>query len=323
MSSILGGYISFGGGGSGSGSSSGIQSINNQTGPDISIIGESGIYVRTENNTIIIGSSGVSSSCDTFAQNFTAITSGAFDHNLGTRDIIVAVYDNSGPPRQILPDNIILDTLNRASVLFNAQQTGRVVITSASCCACSGESSGGIVDPEDDLRIWYPPILEVNSIFQTGDNTAYFIYLGKRPAGEVVKFVKCILNTAGIGSTSGELGLFSSVDTPNYQNKTLTKLIATNDIDAFNVSTPVIRANTTSFDLALTVDTYLWAGIRTHMSGAEPLFIGAANDWTAGHILRIVNSPSLVGSDTFDAVTLSLQNPAGNPNAPFLFATLD
>ncbi len=133
MSNINGGYISFGGGGSGgSGSNSGIQSINNEVGPDISFYGESGIYVRTAANTIIIGSSGTSSgSVNKFASNFINMTSGQFAHSLGTRDVVVSVYDNgtiNRPPYEIMPDEIILDNLDSLSLKFNSPTSGRVVI---------------------------------------------------------------------------------------------------------------------------------------------------------------------------------------------------
>ncbi len=63
-----------------------------------------------------------------FAASFLGITSGIFAHGLNTRDVLVQVYDVSGPPRQILPDDVIIDTLDAVSLLFNVAQTGRVVI---------------------------------------------------------------------------------------------------------------------------------------------------------------------------------------------------
>jgi hypothetical protein len=63
-----------------------------------------------------------------FAASFLGITSGMFVHGLQTRDVLVQIYDDSGPPRQLIPDDIVLDTLDAVSLLFNAPMSGRVVI---------------------------------------------------------------------------------------------------------------------------------------------------------------------------------------------------
>jgi len=63
-----------------------------------------------------------------FAASFLNVTSGQFTHGFSTRDVLIQVYDTNGPPRQLMPDDIILDTLDTISLLFNAAQSGRVVI---------------------------------------------------------------------------------------------------------------------------------------------------------------------------------------------------
>lgn len=71
---------------------------------------------------------GSTSGATKFATGFTSIISGQFVHNLNTRDVVVNVYDTSGPPRAILYDKIVLDTPNMISLLFNRPQSGRIVI---------------------------------------------------------------------------------------------------------------------------------------------------------------------------------------------------
>lgn len=128
MSNIQGGIISIagGGGGSGGGSSSGIYSINGEDGPNVTINSPDGtVGITTQNDTISLSASGVLS---LRAYTFSSITSGTFNHGLGTRDLLVQVYDNDGPPQNIIPDQIRLDTLDDISVTFNYPVTGRVVI---------------------------------------------------------------------------------------------------------------------------------------------------------------------------------------------------
>ncbi len=74
------------------------------------------------------GSAAAASGVTKFAASFLGITSGLFVHGLNTRDVLVQIYDASGPPRQLWPDDIILDTLDAVSLLFNVAQSGRVVI---------------------------------------------------------------------------------------------------------------------------------------------------------------------------------------------------
>lgn len=128
----VGGIVSVGGsGGGGSGSTSGIQSINSQTGPAIVVTGVNGISVTAAGNVITIdgaGASGVSSGSNKFASSFSSITSGVFTHGLGSLDVIVQVYNDQVPRRWLIPDQIVIDNINQVSLIFNRPQSGRVVI---------------------------------------------------------------------------------------------------------------------------------------------------------------------------------------------------
>lgn len=126
-----GGLISLGGGSSSnSGSSSGIQSLNSQTGPSVLIAGVNGISVSSPaSNFILIDASSLSGI--KYAANFTNITSGAFQHNFNTLDVLVQIRDlgQAGyAPETLIPDKIIFDNLNQISIIFNTPQTGRVII---------------------------------------------------------------------------------------------------------------------------------------------------------------------------------------------------
>lgn len=121
---------------------SGINAINGDTGPNIDLIGVNGIEVTPLGNGDILingaGASGTSGGGGSatqgcFSSTFSNITSGIFDHSLGTRSLLVEIQDDSAPPRLIYPDDIVYDTLDRVSLLFNTPQSGRVTII-----ACSG-----------------------------------------------------------------------------------------------------------------------------------------------------------------------------------------
>lgn len=112
--------------------SGGIGSINGQIGPDIDIQGVNGIEVMVDGpNSILIdgvGASGAGGSVSKFAASFSNITSGVFNHNLDTMDVIVQLWTDSFPRLWLIPDQIKIENSNQVSVLFNRPQSGRVVI---------------------------------------------------------------------------------------------------------------------------------------------------------------------------------------------------
>lgn len=118
--------------GGGGGDGSGINAINGDTGPNIEIKGVNGVDVSNPTpGCILVDAGSVSGLTDRkFAASFSPTTSGAFNHNLGTRDVLVQIQDVSSPPRWIIPDEIVYDTLDQISVLFNTPQAGRIIIIS-------------------------------------------------------------------------------------------------------------------------------------------------------------------------------------------------
>jgi len=129
----------------GAGASGTVGSASSQSG----VIGVNGITVdQIGGNFVVNGaalsgliSGGVVSLVASYSATFTNVTSGIFDHNLGTHETIVQVYDDSLPPRVIFPDEVISENLNQIGVIFNRPQTGRVVIHAPSGISLS--SGGG------------------------------------------------------------------------------------------------------------------------------------------------------------------------------------
>ncbi len=128
----IGGIVSVGGtGGGGGGSSSGIFTLNpgSNTGPTVDVQGVNGIEVTSPStNVILIDGVSLSGTVTKFSQTFVGITSGLFNHNLGTEDVIVQVHDANVPRRVIYPDEIKIENSNQVSLLFNVPQDGKVVI---------------------------------------------------------------------------------------------------------------------------------------------------------------------------------------------------
>lgn len=115
---------------------SGIESINGDSGPHIDLIGVNGVNVSSlGNGDVLIDGAGASGaggggSVNKFAADFVDTASGQVSHSLGSRDVVVSVRinDSTGRPREVTPDDIIFDTPDFLSVLFNTPQTFRVVV---------------------------------------------------------------------------------------------------------------------------------------------------------------------------------------------------
>lgn len=93
------------------------------------VVGVNGINVHQVGGNFVVDGAPISGlPTNRFATSFSNVTSGVFTHNLGTLDVIVQIYDDQLPRRWLLPDEIVVDDINRVSVLFNRPQSGRVVI---------------------------------------------------------------------------------------------------------------------------------------------------------------------------------------------------
>jgi hypothetical protein len=130
----------------GAGASGTVGPASSQSG----VIGVNGITVEQIGGNFVVNGAALSgligtitdvsiSAVASYTASFTHLVSGIFNHNFNTRETIVQLYDNSSPPRVIVPDEIISENLNQVGVIFNTPQTGRVVIH-----APSGVPTGGV-----------------------------------------------------------------------------------------------------------------------------------------------------------------------------------
>lgn len=127
--SLGGGIVRVGGGSGSGGTTSGIQSINLQTGPSVAITGVNGISVTAGGNLITIDGSGISGGSASglcYHQDFVNLSSVTGVHNFGTLEVIAQVYDPYG--FMLMPNFIRVIDVNTVVVDFNSTRSGKLVI---------------------------------------------------------------------------------------------------------------------------------------------------------------------------------------------------
>jgi hypothetical protein len=152
--------------------------------------------------------------------------------------------------------------------------------------------------------------------------TAYYVYLGKTARDLVVNFVGVATTTAGAGSQTAEVGLFSSTTEPYSLNATqgltLTKIVATGTVDALTTANS-IRRNTASFAQTVAGGTHLWAALRVAMTTTQPALTRTqADPLRTGALFSVAGSAALTSLTTVSTGTV-LASTATNP---YLFASV-
>jgi hypothetical protein len=148
--------------------------------------------------------------------------------------------------------------------------------------------------------------------------TAYFTYLGRLDADKVIKFIKFWVGTAGAGSQTAEVGLFSTPSAPCRAGQTLTKLEATGTVDS--LTTTGVKGNTSAFTGTRAAGTHLWAGVRTAMATTQPTIFGVWGDFGSGYVLRTASATAFTSGTTY---TGALVTAATGWNGPNLIGSLD
>lgn len=132
--------------------------------------------------------------------------------------------------------------------------------------------------------------------FLTISGTAYYCYVGRVVKAITVLFCEFHVTTAGAGTQTAEIGLFSTTNAPSKSGQTLTKIAATGTVDS--VTTTGVKRNTASFSQAITAGTHLWAGIRFAMATTQPTCSGLSGDMSQAHILTTTGGGALTGLST-------------------------
>lgn len=131
------------------------------------------------------------------------------------------------------------------------------------------------------------------STFVTISGTAYYIYVGRIVKNITVLFAEFHVTTAGAGTQTAEIGLFSTPSPPNKSTQTLTKIATTGTVDS--VLTTGVKRNTASFAQGINAGTHLWAAIRFAMATTQPTCAGLAADMSQAHILTTTGGGTLTG----------------------------
>lgn len=155
-----------------------------------------------------------------------------------------------------------------------------------------------IAESSDTQRVLRSPLSAHGGIhtFVTITGTAYYVYVGRVVQDYTPKFVEFHITTAGAGTDTKEVGLFSTPSAPNKSAQTLTKIVATGTVDS-GVSTGMKR-NTAAFATLVTKGTHLWAAIRTALATTQPTIGGLAGDNSQGLVLTTTGGGALTGLTT-------------------------
>lgn len=93
----------------------------------INVVGASGMIVDIIGQTMTISPGNAMSR--NYAETFTPASTWIVNHNLGTSDVTVDVYDAGSPRMLLIPDSVSITSANVVTIGFNIPQAGRVVIT--------------------------------------------------------------------------------------------------------------------------------------------------------------------------------------------------
>lgn len=174
-----------------------------------------------------------------------------------------------------------------------------------------------LIEGSDTQRVFKSRLTE-GGTFLTISGTAYYVYMGKTTQDITPKFVEFHITTAGAGTDTKEVGLFSTPNAPSKSNQTLTKLVATGTVDSG--TTTGVKRNTTAFTTLIPAGTHLWAAFRGALATTQITAVGLANDMSQGHILTTTGGGALTGVTTAAGTIPTL---ATATNCPALRVTMD
>ena len=138
---------------------------------------------------------------------------------------------------------------------------------------------------------------------------AYWCYIGYRPSGEIIRFVRAYVPAAnlGIGSQAAEVAVCTSTTPPTGSNITLTKLWANGTLDDMTVGGGR-KGNTVANTVAIASDAHVWVGIRVSMSITQPTFHTLTRDNGDGFLAQTASAGTLTSGSSWTAVPVTFAN---------------
>jgi hypothetical protein len=205
----------------------------------------------------------------------------------------------------------------------NSGNTGweQVAYGSAANTVAQGNDSrfSAYVDPLQ--RVVCSLLPNVGTSITVVSGTAYFVYLGRTTVAFTPQYVEFYVSTAGSGSQTAELGLFSSTNPPNKGNLSLSKLVSTGTLSS--LTTTGVKRNSSAFATSVPAGTHLWAGLRIAMATTQPAISGLCMDFSQGRVLSTASAGVLTGSGPWTGAIISLGTYPNTAIAPDLRVTLD
>ena len=203
-----------------------------------------------------------------------------------------------------------------AMAINAAAGTGSLrTLGTSSTAAAAGDDKRFIVGLETQPRFGGPQGALGSGTLALVSGTAYFVYLGRAPATFTPAYVKGFCGSAGSGSQTAEIGLFSSPSGPNAAGQTLTKIEATGSITSLTGTG--VKQNTGAFTTSVPAGTHLWAGIRVVMGTGQPTFNALNRDYARGSVLVTAGAGALTGSSSFSGSLVTAS--AATAEAPVLW----
>ncbi len=138
---------------------------------------------------------------------------------------------------------------------------------------------------------------------------AYFCYLGYRPAGEIIQYVRVGVSTVGAGTQVAEVAVLTSTTAPTGSNITLTKLWADGTL-ANMILTTGRKGNSSANVVALASDSHVWVGFRAAFTDTptQPTLHILNRDWGDGLLAQTVTAGALTGAGPWTAVPVTFAN---------------
>ena len=219
---------------------------------------------------------------------------------------------------QVLPTNVADGFLKRNSG-NNAWQ--QVAYGTAANTMAQGNDTRFPAYVDLVQRVLSSPLPNVATAITCVNGTAYFVYLGRTTVDFTPKYVEFYVNTAGSGSQTAEVGLFSSTGPPNKGNLSLSKLVSTGSLSS--LTSTGVKRNSSAFATNVQAGAHLWAGIRTAMATNQPALSGLCMDFSQGRVLSTASAGALTGSGPWTGTIISLGGYLNTAIAPDLRVTLD
>ena len=144
-----------------------------------------------------------------------------------------------------------------------------------------------------------------------GSGRSYWCYVGYRPAGEIIQYVRFGVSVVGAGAQTAEVAVATSATPPTGSAISLTKLWADGTLDDLTVGTG-IKGNASANTTPLSVDAHTWVGCRFAMATTQPTLHILQRDWGAGFLSQEAGAAALTGAGPYTATPVTFAANSSN-----------